>query len=256
MSAQQEITTPNGGELAEHRDVDPILVMIQSAARDPDADVDKMERLMAMYERQQEKRAEAGFNSAMSAVQKETGRISADATNPQTRSKYATYAALDRALRPVYSKHGISLSFDTGDTDKPEMVRVVCHVSHEAGHTRTYHADIPADGKGAKGNAVMTSTHATGSAMSYGMRYLLKLIFNVAIGEDDDDGNTASVETIDQGQVADIESLIEELGDKVDKHAFSEYLRKSLKVPNGNIEKLPKRAYKTVIDMLERKRKS
>jgi hypothetical protein len=35
----------------------------------------------------------------------------------------------------------------------------------------------------------MTKTHATGAATSYGMRYLLKMIFNVAVGEDDDDGN-------------------------------------------------------------------
>ena len=31
-------------------------------------------------------------------------------------------------------------------------------------------------------------THAVGAGMSYGMRYLLKMIFNIAIGEDDDDG--------------------------------------------------------------------
>ena len=48
---------------------------------------------------------------------------------------------------------------------------------------------MPADGKGAKGGDVMTKTHATGAAVSYGMRYLLKMIFNVAVGEDDTDGN-------------------------------------------------------------------
>jgi hypothetical protein len=51
---------------------------------------------------------------------------------------------------------------------------------------------MPADGKGARGNDVMTKTHATGSAVSYGMRYLLKMIFNVSSGEADDDGNAAS----------------------------------------------------------------
>ena len=68
-------------------------------------------------------------------------------------------------------------------------MRVLCYVSHSAGHTRTYQCDMPADGKGAKGNDVMTKTHAAGSAASYGMRYLLKMIFNIAIGEDDTDGN-------------------------------------------------------------------
>jgi hypothetical protein len=54
---------------------------------------------------------------------------------------------------------------------------------------------MPADGKGAKGGDVMTKTHATGAAMSYGMRYLLKMIFNVAIGEDDKDGNAPEQRT-------------------------------------------------------------
>lgn len=45
---------------------------------------------------------------------------------------------------------------------------------------------MPADGKGAKGGDVMTKTHAAGSAMSYGQRYLLKMIFNLAVGDDDD----------------------------------------------------------------------
>jgi ERF superfamily len=50
---------------------------------------------------------------------------------------------------------------------------------------------MPADGKGAKGGDVMTKTHAAGSAFTYGQRYLLKMIFNIAIG-DDDDGNRAN----------------------------------------------------------------
>ena len=41
--------------------------------------------------------------------------IAADANNPQTRSRYASYFALDNAVRPIYTKHGFSLTFDTGD---------------------------------------------------------------------------------------------------------------------------------------------
>jgi hypothetical protein len=71
------------------------------------------------------------------------------------------------------------------------MVCVTCHVSHRGGWGADYRIDMPADGKGAKGGDVMTKTHAVGSATQYGMRYLLKMIFNVAIGEDDD-GNAAA----------------------------------------------------------------
>lgn len=187
-------TTPETGlaaaQPAPPQDVSP-LGIVARAASDPNVDADKMERLYALMERQQAQQAEVAFNDAMSAAQGRMGRISADATNPQTRSKYATYGKLDKALRPIYSQHGFSLSFDSTDSPKEDHARFLCYCSHAAGHTRTYRIDIPVDGKGAKGNDVMTKTHAVGSGASYGMRYLLKMIFNVAVGEDDDDGNAA-----------------------------------------------------------------
>jgi hypothetical protein len=171
---------------------DPTLAMIERLVTDPNADVDKLDRLMQMHERVTARSAEAAFNVAISEAQKEMRSVGADASNPQTHSRYASYEALDRALRPIYTKNGFGLSFDTGEGAPVDYVRVLCYVSHTAGHSRTYRADMPADGKGAKGGDVMTKTHAVGSAMSYGMRYLLKMIFNVAVGEDDDDGNKAS----------------------------------------------------------------
>lgn len=175
-----------------------LMEVITRAARDPSIDVDKLERLMAMHERIAGKNAEVAFNEAMSHAQAKMRPISADATNPQTRSKYATYAKLDGALRPIYTDEGFALSFDTGDAPSSDQVRVLCYVSHRAGHSRTYKLDMPADGKGAKGGDVMTKTHAMGAGMSYGMRYLLKGIFNVAVGEDDNDGNEPADPVIGQ----------------------------------------------------------
>lgn len=165
------------------------LVTFERLASAPNVDVDKLERLMGLYERMQARSAEEQFNAAMSSAQTDMRPVAADADNPQTRSRYASYAALDRSLRPIYTRHGFGLSFDTGDAPQPDYVRVLCYVTHAGGHARTYHVDMPADGKGAKGGDVMTKTHAAGAAMSYGMRYLLKMIFNVAVGEDDRDGN-------------------------------------------------------------------
>jgi hypothetical protein len=166
--------------------------MIERMASDPNVDIDKFERFVAMRDRELARQAEQAFNESMNVAQSNIGRIAANKENPQTHSWYPTYAALDREIRPVYSTNGFALSFDTEPSAVESMVRVVCHVSHSGGHTRTYRVDMPSDGKGAKGNDVMTKTHAAGSAMSYGMRYLLKLIFNVAVGVDiDDDGNGA-----------------------------------------------------------------
>jgi hypothetical protein len=175
-------------ELAEVREPESLMAVIARAASDPTIDIEKMDRLLQMQERLQMRAAEAEFNDAMTAAQTEMGRVKTNKDNSQTKSRYADYASLDRVLRPIYTKHGFALSFNTAEGAPTEMVRVLCIVSR-GGFSRTYHVDMPADGKGAKGGDVMTKTHATGAAMTYGMRYLLKMIFNVAIGEDDTDGN-------------------------------------------------------------------
>lgn len=151
--------------------------------------IDVIERLAALQEKAIASEAEMEFNDALNRAQAEITRIAPDLQNPQTSSKYASYAALDKVIRPVYIREGLNLSFDTDDSPKPEHVRVLCYVSRGR-HTRTYKTDMPCDGKGAKGGDVMTKTHATAGAASYGMRYLLKMIFNVAIGEADKDGNS------------------------------------------------------------------
>jgi len=188
-----------------------LLQVIERAARDPSVDIVKMERLIELQRQIHDREAESLFNIAMAEAQGEITRVKADAENNQTHSRYATYAQIDRALRPIYTKHGFALSFDEADSPKPEHIRVICHVSHRGGFTRTYHTDMPADGKGAKGGDVMTKTHAAGSAKAYGMRYLVRGIFNVAVGEDDNDGNGAE-DTLSEEQQVNLKAMLEERG--------------------------------------------
>ena len=227
-------------------DATALISVIERAVLNPEIDVEKMERLLAMKERIDARAAEAAFNAAMAEAQSEMGRVSADGTNPQTRSRYATYGNLDRHLRPIYSRHGFALSFGTDDAPLAEYVRVTCHVSHRAGHSRDYRCDMPADGKGAKGGDVMTKTHAAGSAMAYGMRYLLKLIFNVAVGEEDDDGNAASTAALTTEHAAEIKALLEET--KSDVAAF-------LKAMGGHVsvDAMPEAGYDKYLRVLNRK---
>jgi hypothetical protein len=171
--------------------LNPTVMDLLSVALQNNAAIDVIERLAALQERTLARVAECDFNDSMNRVQEQIKRVAPDLDNPQTKSKYASYAAIDRKIRPVYSAEGFSLSFDTADCPKDDHIRVVCYVS-KAGHTRRYQMDMASDGKGAKGGDVMTKTHAEGAAMSYGMRYLVKGIFNIAVGEEDDDGNLAS----------------------------------------------------------------
>lgn len=205
IGKKSEVIPAQSSQVAnvEAQESSSILQLIERAATNPEVDIDKMERLMAMKERMDKQQAETLFIKAMGEAQSEMRQVAVDAENPQTRSLYASYSALDKVLRPVYTKHGFSLSFDTGDCPTENWVRIVCIVSHSGGFSRSPHIDLPADGKGAKGGDVMTKTHATGSAMTYGMRYLLKLVFNVAIGEDDTDGNEP-VEYITEEQAVEL----------------------------------------------------
>jgi hypothetical protein len=167
-----------------------MLAVIARAASDPSVDVDKMKQLLDVHERMTATAAKLEYDRAMSAAQAAMRPIATDANNPSTKSKYASYFALDNAIRPFYTKHGFALSFDTAPGAGQDMIRVVCKVSHVSGHREFPQLDMPADGKGAKGGDVMTKTHATGSAITYGKRYLLQMVFNLAVGGDDD-GNAA-----------------------------------------------------------------
>jgi hypothetical protein len=165
--------------------------MIERLARDKSVDIERLDRLLAMRERENARMAEQAWKAAMSAAQAEMEPVRADATNEQTRSRYASHAALDGAIRPIYTGHGLALTFDSGDAPLPDHVRIICDVSHSPdGHSRRYHLDMPVDGKGARGGDVMTKTHAMGSGITYGKRYLLGMIFNLAVTKDDD-GNAA-----------------------------------------------------------------
>jgi hypothetical protein len=179
------VARPAAGSPAE------LLTMIERAARDPQVDLEKMQRLLDMHEVMVNREGEREMNAALVAASQDMQPIVADATNPQTRSKYATFAALDRQAKPIYTQHGLALSFNTEPTSTPDTIRVICYLHHTSGSTRRYQTpDLPVETTGLAGKSMMTRMHATGSAMTYGKRYLLLLIFNLAV-DDDDDGNAA-----------------------------------------------------------------
>jgi len=67
-----------GGAVADYNS--SLLEVIAKAARDPNVDIDKMERLLQMQERVQSRDAEVAFNQALNAAQSEMGTIGANAS--------------------------------------------------------------------------------------------------------------------------------------------------------------------------------
>lgn len=189
-------------------DAAALMEVITRAGKDPATDVDKLERLMGLYERINDKRAEQLFNDAMTAAQAQMPQVLRNKENDQTNSRYADLAALDKAIRPIYTKNSFALSFGTADGAPAGHYRVTCHVSHGGGFSRDYHADVPIDNVGPKGTQNKTNTHGFGSSMSYGRRYLTLLIFNISTT--DDDGNAAGSEQVSDEQVMELANLISE----------------------------------------------
>lgn len=196
--------------------VDPALQLFQRMVRDDSIPLDRIERILAMIDEREAVKHRREFSDALARAQQEMTTISRDSANKETRSRYASLAAIDQAIRPIYSKHGLTPSFNTERSENGELwVKVVCELSHRGGHSRRYELDMPADGKGPKGGDVMTRTHATGAAVSYGRRYLLQMIFNLSTA--DDDGNAASLEPIDAKQLEELQLAIVDAGADIAK---------------------------------------
>jgi len=233
--------------LAPQSEATALLHMIERVARDPSIDMNRLEPLLDRRDRVLASERQQAFDDAMAQAQQEMRSVATDSANPQTRSRYASYHAVDKVLRPIYTKHGFSLSFGTAEGAPADHVRITCRVSR-AGHREHYQIDMPCDGAGAKGAPVMTRTHAMGSASTYGRRYLLLMIFNVSIGEpDDDDGNAAGkVEVLSDEQTMRIANLIAETKSNI------ELFLKYVGVPS--ISDIPAAQYLQLLSMLERKR--
>lgn len=204
--------------------------------------IDKVEEV---YWKRQKTEAEAAYSAAMSLAQSEMGQVIAKSNNPQTHSKYAKYDAVDKVIRPVYTKHGFSLSFKQGEGAPSEHIRLVCRVAHGGGHVEYPYLDLSTDGKGAKGGDVMTKIHAAGNGISYGKRYLAGMIFNLAITENDNDGNGPPPEVITEKQVAELKQLAKDTKSSIPK------LLAYFKI--DKIENLPASLYESAVTAFKKR---
>ncbi len=221
-----------------------MIALTERLIRDVSIPLDRVREVLSIRKELQQQDNEQRFNDAMASAQGKMRAIAADSNNPHTSSRYASYYALDKAVRPTYTDAGFALSFDTDDGAPADFVRVVCFVT-ACGHTRRYHIDMPADGKGAQGRDVMTKTHAAGSAVTYGRRYLLGMIFNLAVGGDDD-GNAASGDVISDEQADIIRKLLTET--KANVEAFL----KTMNAPS--VTDIPAKKYGEAVGKLEMKK--
>jgi len=216
-----------------------VLSLIERAARDPNVDLDKMERLFAMRDRIRAQTAEDAYAAALSEMQPKLPIVDEKGFHEGTKRTYAKWDDVSEALRPVLSAFGFSLQFRS--RQEPGKVYVTGTLRHRAGHKEETTVELPADTSGQK-NAVQ----GVGSSQSYGMRYAAKLLLGLSSRKsDDDDGKTAGGAVTDE-QADRLRGLLTETKSDVGK--FLEFLKAE------SISDIPAKDYERAIRLLETKR--
>lgn len=187
-----------------------LLGVIARAARDPNVDIDKMERLLQMQERVQDRIAKAAYFDALAALQPNlpviTERGGIKDRNGNIQSTYALWEDVNEAIRPLLAEHGFSLSFRVRRTDNEIIVTGV--LAHRDGHSAETELSLPTDTSGSK-NAVQ----AVGSSTSYGKRYTAFALLNITTQGEDDDGRSAGAGvTVDDTQLIVLQGLASAVG--------------------------------------------
>lgn len=235
---QQEGAVAVAGESAT------ILQIIQQVAMSPTADIDKMERLMAMHERFQAQQAKQQYDEAMSRMQEELPVIGERGgirdKSGRIQSTYALWEDINEMIKPVLAKHGFALSFRTPRNERGIEVEGV--LSHRGGHRETTSLVLPADTTGSK-----NGVQAVASSVSYGKRYTAGALLNFTTTGEDDDGNGAVVTPrVTSVQAAQLAELLDKCSDKA-KAAFAAI--------HGTPASVEKAAFDQVLGMLTKSAK-
>ncbi len=186
--------------------------MIGNAISDPQFDVAKLEKMMELQEKWEDRQAVKDFAVSMSEFQSIMPVITKSKSYGPGNRKI-TYAPLEQimeTIRKPLGEAGLSIRFDTKFTKVSETdlgyMNVTCFVRHSSGHTETTEMSVSVD-KGMSAN----DSQKMGSALSYARRYALIAALNLVMADEDDDA-VVIVEFINVDQVTVINDLLKESG--------------------------------------------
>jgi len=212
------IRTPETQEA--HLPADPIISMIERVAMDPNSDLEKLEKMLELKERHEDRedarlasQAEKEFNRALAACQAEMPVVGKNSKNKHTGTTYTDLAGLMDVVRPVIAKHGFAVQFNPGKSDSANEIAVDWAMSHSGGHVRRDTAHFPIDASGTGGKTNKTAIQAQQSSRTYARRYLMVDLFNIATS-DDTDGNApvAAPQTVSADQYVQLRDKAEQAG--------------------------------------------
>lgn len=209
------------GELVVHSGQVPaaprsLMEAVMIASTNPLVDTAKMKELLSIRADEERKIHEREFNRALFQAQADMRPVYAESWNDHTKSRWARYEAISRAIDPIIRKHSLVLTFGMGNSPMPDHYRVTCDVSlvgltNDEGFTKGYFLDGPSDASGPKGGGTKSAVQGVTSTITYLRRVLKCLIFDVKVAGEDVDGNDPGA-TIDEVQAKELRQRIENGG--------------------------------------------
>jgi hypothetical protein len=190
-----------------------VLALIERVALDQRADVEKLEHMMAMYERLKAKEAELAYNAAKGRILKKLAGIKivknrsvlyeSDNGKPQKGAceafKYAPLEEIDRHLRPLLAEEDMDLSYSDEPREGDDIL-LRGRLKHlPSGYYEDSFMLAPLDTTGGKSNV-----QGVGSTNSFLRRYVACNIFNIVVVADDDDGTGGTIDEVQTKTILDL----------------------------------------------------
>jgi len=224
------------------------LAMVHEAVKQG-ADIEVVEKLMALAERYEANQAKKAFNEAIADAKAEIPPILknrvVDFTSQKGRTHYRheDMGEIAKTVDPILGKYGLSYRYRaTSNVNEP--VSVTCIVSHRAGHSEETTLTAGRDETGNK-----NSIQAVGSTITFLQRYSLKVALGLAASNDDDGKAVGVAENggfITGEQIAAIEKLIADTGTNLQR--FCGYMKIEA------LSEIPAKSYQRAIDALNAKK--
>lgn len=178
--SNNEIVQRESHEVAERPQQQNNPMRLVEMAISQNADVDKLERLMDMQERWEQKEARKAFNEAMSEFQSKCPRI---VKSKQGHGyKYATLGDIQAQIRDVAKDCGLSWRWETKETT-PDQITVRCIVTHVLGHSQETESMAFIE----QPNKMQSRTQMIGVANTYAQRYSLIGALGISTADEDMD---------------------------------------------------------------------
>jgi hypothetical protein len=178
------------------------------------ANIDVLEKLMALQERWEKNQARKAFEEAMASAKAEIPVIiknrEVDFTSQKGRTHYwyEDLSAVANAVTPILARHGLSYRFRTSSPPN-EPITVTCIISHRLGHCEENTLCGPRDDTGNKNNI-----QQVGSTLTYLQRMTLKAALGLSAAKDDDGRATSAPprQTIDAEEAQTIRDRLAAIG--------------------------------------------